>query len=174
MGKKQQQTQFENIEEIIQRAVMAGRISAERTAKDTFKATERRLYAVPVLRQKLQDDRERLAELRKYGPRGKSKSIVRFTTGGSRLSPEEIFEVIVKDMEATIAADAYELEIMERALAYVQDDEYYMTITGRYLEELPDEEVAEKIPCDTSTVWRNRKRLVQRISVMLYGAAAVK
>lgn len=31
------------IEEIIKQAVEAGRISAERTAKDAFKATERRL-----------------------------------------------------------------------------------------------------------------------------------
>ena len=169
MGKKtQQQTPAMSVEEIIQLAVMAGRVAAEHTAKDTYKATERRLYAVPALRQKVEDDRERLAELRKYGPRGKSKSIVRFQ------SPEEIFEVIVRDMEATIAADTYELEIMENALAYIQDDDYYVTVTGRYLEELPDEEVAEKIPCDTSTVWRNRKRLVQRISVLLYGAAAVK
>ena len=175
MGKKtQQQTPAMSVEEIIQLAVMAGRVAAEHTAKDTYKATERRLYAVPALRQKVEDDRERLAELRKYGPRGKSKSIVRFQSGGSRLSPEEIFEVIVLDMEATIAADTYELEIMEKALAYIQDDDYYVTVTGRYLEELPDEEVAEKIPCDTSTVWRNRKRLVQRISVLLYGAAAVK
>lgn len=174
MGKNSQPTPNESVEEIIQRAVMAGRVAAEHTAKDTFKATERRLYAVPVLRKKLEDDRERLDELQKYGPRGKSKSIVRFQSGGSRLTPEEIFEVIVRDMEATIAADAYELEIMERALAYIQDDEYYVTVTGRYLENLPDEVVAEKIPCDTSTVWRNRKRLVQRIAVMLYGATAVR
>ena len=40
----------ENVENIIKRAVEAGRISAERTARDAFKATEKRLYALPVLR----------------------------------------------------------------------------------------------------------------------------
>lgn len=174
MGKKKQQTPELSVEEIIQLAVTAGRVAAEHTAKDTFKATERRLYAVPALRQKVEDDRERLNELRTRGPRGKSKSIVRFQSGGSRLSPEEIFEVIVRDIEATIANDTYELECVEKALAYVQDDAYYVTVSGRYLEELPDEEIAGRIPCDTSTVWRNRKRLVQRIAVLLYGAAAVK
>lgn len=163
-----------DIEEIIRTAVEAGRLSAERSAKDAFKATERRLYAVPVLRQKLMDDRERLEEIRKFGPRSKSKSITRFERTGTRLSPEEIFEAVVIDMEATIAADEYELEIMEKALDFIRGDEYYEVISGRYLEDLTDDEVAERIPCDSSTVWRNRKRLVQRLAVLLYGAAAIK
>ena len=162
------------INKAIARAVEAGRISAERTAKDAFKATERRLYALPILRQRLEDNRERLAELEEYGPRGRSKSITRFQKSGVRLSPDEIYDAIHADMVATIDADEYEIADMERALAVVADDEYYQTVTGRYFEKLPDEQVAELIPCDTSTVWRNRKRLVQQIAVWLYGADAVK
>jgi len=45
MAKKQ-----ENIEEIIRRAVEAGSRSASRNVKDAFKATERRLYGLPILR----------------------------------------------------------------------------------------------------------------------------
>lgn len=162
------------IEEIIKQAVEAGRISAERTAKDAFKATERRLYALPVLRKKAEDDRERLEELKTYGPRNRSKSITRFIKSSIRLTPEEILAAVITDMEATIAADEYEIETMERALSTIADDEYYRTVTGRYIDNLPDEDVAEEIPCDTSTVWRNRKRLVQRLSVWLYGADAIK
>ena len=55
MGKSQ-----ENIRDIIMQAVEAGRISAERTAKDAFKATERRLYGLPTLKIKLEDDLERM------------------------------------------------------------------------------------------------------------------
>lgn len=168
MGSKQE------LEEIIKRAVEAGRISAERSAKDAYKATERRLYALPILRRKIADDKDRLEEIKKYGPRGRSKSITRFTKSGVRLSPEEIFEAVVMDMEATIAADQYEIDAMEKALSVIKDDEYYMTVIGRYLEDLPDERVAELIPCDTSTVWRNRKRLVQRMAVWLYGADAAR
>lgn len=162
------------LEDIIKLAVEAGRISAERSAKDAYKATERRLYALPIIRRKLADDKERLEEIRQYGPRERSKSITRFTKSGVRLSPEEIFEAVVMDMEATIAADQYEIDAMDKALSVIQDDEYYLTVTGRYLDDLPDERVAELIPCDTSTVWRNRKRLVQRLAVWLYGADAAK
>ena len=65
-------------------------------------------------------------------------------------------------MQATIAADEHEINTMERALEVIQDDAYYQTVVGRYIDNLPDEDVAKLIPCDTSTVWRNRKRLVQR------------
>lgn len=164
----------DSVENIIKMAVEAGRISAERTARDAFKATERRLYALPTLRQKLEDNQERLEEIKTYGPRQRSRSITRFVKSGVRLTPEEIFAAVVMDMEATIAADEYEVEAMERALSTIADDEYYRTVTGRYIDNLPDEKVAEEIPCDTSTVWRNRKRLVQRLAVWLYGAEAVK
>lgn len=163
-----------DVENMIARAVQAGRMSAERTAKDAFKATERRLYALPVLVSKLEEDKERLAEIKKYGPRSRSKSITRFVKSGVRLSPEEIFEAVVMDMEATIAADEYEVEVMGRALDTISGDEYYQTVTGRYIEDRSDEEVAALIPCDTSTVWRNRKRLVQKLAVWLYGAEAIK
>ena len=163
-----------DIESIIKMAVEAGRISAERSAKDAYKATERRLYALPIHRRKLADDKERLDETKKYGPKEKSKSVTRFVKSGVRLSPEEIFEVVVMDMESTIAADQHEVETMEKALSTIQDDEYYITVTGRYLEGLPDERVADMIPCDISTVWRNRKRLVQRLAVWLYGSAAIR
>ncbi len=68
MGKSQ-----ENIRDIIMQAVEAGRISAERTAKDAFKATERRLYGLPTLKIKLEDDLERLEEFKLYGPRAEQE-----------------------------------------------------------------------------------------------------
>ncbi len=162
------------VEDIIKKAVEAGRMSAERTARDAYKATEKRLYALPILRKKAVDDRERLQELKAYGPREKSKSIVRFQRSGTRLTPDEIMEMLVLDIEATIAADMYEIETVEKALADISGDPYYFTVTGRYEEDLTDEQVAEQIPCDTTTVWRNRKRLVQRVAIRLYGADAVK
>ena len=168
MAKKQ-----ENIEEIIRRAVEAGSRSASRNVKDAFKATERRLYGLPILRRKLAEDKEKLEEVKESGPAKRSKSITRFSKSGVRLSPEEIFEAIVSDLEATIAADEHEIQTMERALETIAEDEYYFTVTGRYFDNLPDEVIAGRIPCDTSTVWRNRKRLVQRLSVWLYGASAV-
>lgn len=163
-----------SIEEIIKQAVEAGRLSAETTSKDAYKATERRLYALPVLRDKRADDLERLAEIRENGLRHRSKDILRFNRSGSRLSMEEVLEAVTMDLEASIAATEYEIETLERALSRIADDPYYRTVTGRYIDAISDEEIAEDIPCETTTVWRNRKRLVQRLAVWLYGVTGAR
>ncbi len=161
------------VEELIQKAVAAGRMSAENKPRDTYKSTEKRLYALPILRDKLAADRERLQELKTYGLRERSTSLVRFQRSGVRLSPDDILDAAIVDMEATIAADAFEISCIERALKAVENDTYYFVIVGRYIKNLTDEQVAEKITCETTTVWRNRKRLVQTIAVRLYGAQAI-
>lgn len=136
-----------SVEKIVEMAVMAGRMAAERAPADAYKATERRLYALPILREKQKWDRERLPKLE----------------GAARA-----------DLEAAMAADAYEIETLEWALVNCAGDPYYQTVTGRYFEGLDDEQIGKLSHCDVSTVWRNRKRLIQRISVYLYGAFAVR
>ncbi|OUO68672.1 hypothetical protein [Anaerotruncus colihominis] len=163
-----------SVEDIIKESVNAAVSAAQRGPKDTYKATERRLYAYPYLKQKLEDDREMLAEVKTYGPREKSKSIVRFQKNGGRLTPDEIFDAVVLDLEATIAADEEEIRAIEKAVSYIEGDRYAYSVTGKYFKDLDDETIAKELECEPTTIWRHRKRLVQRISVMLYGAQAVK
>ncbi|MBQ6207159.1 MAG: hypothetical protein IJK52_08760, partial [Oscillospiraceae bacterium] len=125
-------------------------------------------------RAKLKDDKESLAEVKEHGVRNRSHSVTRFLKSGVRLSPEEALAAVLMNLEAEIAADEHEIDVMERALASIADDEYYATVTGKYIDRLTDAQIAEAIQCDASTVWRNRKRLVQRLSVRLYGAEAVR
>ena len=163
-----------DIEGIIWKAVEAMKVASERSVKDAYRATERRLYALPDIQAKLEDDRETLAEVKEHGVRGRSHSVTRFLKAGVRLSPEEALAAVVMDLEASIAASEHEISVMERALASIADDEYYATVTGKYIDRLSDAQIAEEIQCDASMVWRNRKRLVQRLSVRLYGAEAVR
>lgn len=166
--------QKEDIRDIIQKAVEAGRIAGERSTKDAYKATERRLYALPVLRQRIEESRERLEEIKKYGTREKSNSITRFCAGsGIRLDPEEAKECLILDIQSRIEFDKMEVETMEKALSTISKDPYYKTVAGKYVEGKTDDEIASDIPCDNTTVWRNRKRLVQRLAVWLYGAMAL-
>ena len=101
-----------SVEKIVEMAVMAGRMAAERAPADAYKATERRLYALPILREKQKWDRERLPKLE----------------GAARA-----------DLEAAMAADAYEIETLEWALVNCAGAPYYQTVTGRYFESLDDE-----------------------------------
>lgn len=60
---------------IIQKAVNAGRAQGMSIAKDAYKATERRLYALPVLRQKVEDDKEKLEQIKTHGPRSGARAL---------------------------------------------------------------------------------------------------
>lgn len=162
-----------NIETIIKKAVTAGLAAGRREAEDIYKATEKRLYALPVLEKRIKDNQQRLVELQTQGSPRRSKDIRRLSRPGMRLSPDEILEVLIADVEAAIAKDEYEVETIKKALENIKDDPYYLTVEGRYFEQISDDEIAKKIHCDTTTVWRQRKRLVQTIAVWLYGADAV-
>ena len=162
------------IESIIRTAIEAGKMASARTTKDAFKATERRLYAILDLREKLADDEEELNDTRLYGLKERSHSITRFFKSGVRLTPEEILEAVTIDLEANIASTRHELEVLGKALASIESDPYYLTVAGKYVERMQDSEIAEKIPCDPTTVWRNRKRMIQRVAVRLYGVEAIK
>ena len=166
-----------NIEVAIKKAVeaglQAGRLQTEKCATEAYRATERRLYAYPVLLKKVEDDRERLAELLNGSVRERSKSIVRFSRYGSRLSDDEKLEALIVDVQATIAADEHEIETMYKALETIAHDPYYETVTGKYLDGKHDDEIAEGLPCDASTVRRNRGRLMRKLAIRLYGARAI-
>jgi DNA-directed RNA polymerase specialized sigma24 family protein len=136
-----------SVEEIVKLAVAAGRMAAEREPKDAYEATERRLYALPVLREKQAHDRELVLQAGAAG------------------------EIALKSV---MAADAEEIKTLETALSIIAEDEYYSAVTGRYIDGLTDEEIGTILRRDMTTLWRNRKRLVQRLAVWLYGAAASK
>lgn len=135
-------------EKAIAKAVDTGRVLGLKTVRDAYKATERRLYAYPIITQKILDDIEQLEELRENGPRSISKSIVRFQASGSRLTKEEIVDGLILDFEAKIAANEHEIEQLDQALALIREDSYYRAVSGRYFDQLTDAEIAEEIPCD--------------------------
>lgn len=165
------------IETIIKQAVSAGiaagRTQAERAATDAYKATERRLYALPVLIKKVKDANEQMEEIKQNGVPSKSKDIIRFTRSGVRLSSEEIINALIINLEASIAADEYEIETVKKALKNIQDDPHYLTVEGRYFEGMSDVDIAKDLSCDERTVRRHRGRLVRIVAIWLYGAEAV-
>jgi len=161
------------VEEIIAKTVAATRIACEHTAKDAFKATEKRLYAYPVIKLKIEDDNERLEEIQQFGAPTRSKSIVKFSRTSQRLTPEEIQEALVKDLRTEIVGNEHEIETINKALTIIRGDQYADAIKYKYFEGLSDDESSEILHCDPSTVRRNKSRLVQRLSVFLYGSAVV-
>ena len=161
------------VDEVISKAVIATRLSYAREPKDVFKATEKRLYAYPVLQAKVKDDEGMLEEVRQYGIHQKSHSITRFIRNGIRLEPDEIKEAVIIDLKAAIAADRYEIGRIDKALEQIADDEYQDLIRYKYFEQKSEDEIADLMHCAPRTVRAHKSRLVGRLSVFLYGAEAL-
>lgn len=161
------------VKKAIKEAIEEGKRQAEKAPSDAYKSTERRLYALPDLKDKVEADRKYLDDIKERGLHGHSKDIARFKGSGQRLSDDDLLEAVVKDLSARIAANEHEIEEVEAALDPLTKDVYYLSLSGKYFDGKSDEFIAAKLHCDPSTVRRNRGRLVRRTAVRLYGVAAV-
>jgi len=80
----------------------------------------------------------------------------------------------IKTLHSAIKESVRELTKIEDAVKSVLEDYYGEVMTLRYFERKTDEQIAELLSCDVSTVRRNRKRLLKRIAVRIFGAAAIE
>jgi hypothetical protein len=152
------------IKQAVAEGIKAGKEATERKKESPFIETEKRLYALPILR-------KRVAEGSYYPDKKRSKDIVLCSRRGT-VSQSDAEEAIENAAKAAKERDLAEIEIMDKALSEISRDQYFMTITMHYFNGITDSEIAETIPCERTTVWRNRIRLVQQLSVWLYGASS--
>lgn len=163
----------EAISAAVSAGIEAGRLLAMQTPADVYKATERRLSALPILHLKVLDDQRQLALLRAEGSLERVAQLTRLQTAKTQLTPGEMLAILLRELETAILLDQQEIETMERALEVIQGDPYYSVISGRFFDELSDREIANAIPCNPATVRKNRGRLIRRLAVRLYGAQAI-
>ncbi len=79
----------------------------------------------------------------------------------------------VYDIQCELAFNRLTLRRIENAVEMLQNDPYYDILYLKYVIGMPEEEIAYQIHCDTSTVRRNKHRLLERLAVILYGASAL-
>ena len=142
----------------------------------TFRATEKRLYGYPIAKARVENFREKIKEIEEGGLPGRS-NIPRIdqvlAQKGSRLDPEEIKETILTFTSAQMQIDEREIREIDIALRLINGSHYTDIIRYKYFEEKSDEQIADLICCDDSTVRRNKNILVRRIALFLYGSAAI-
>jgi DNA-directed RNA polymerase specialized sigma subunit len=161
------------LDEIIHKAIQATRLDFAHKPKDAYKATEQRLYAYPTIKSRIEIDKEQLEYYLQGNMPSKSVSLVRFQKTGNRLSDEEILEGLITDLKAQIAANEYEASEIEKAIEYISGDEYAKVITCLFIEGKTIEQTCDEVCCSKSTVSRQKNRLIERLSVYLYGVHAV-
>lgn len=161
------------IKKAVKEGIEAGYKQAQKRPADIYKATERRLYALADLRDKVRSQQEYLDDIEHYGLPEHSNDLIRFQRNGSRLAPKDIEAAVKQDLKAKIAANEFAIIEILDALDPLTNDPYYLALSGRFFDNMHDDDIADQLHCDPRTVRRNRGRLVHRAAIRLYGIDAV-
>ncbi|MBE7025379.1 MAG: hypothetical protein E7408_04925 [Ruminococcaceae bacterium] len=162
----------EMIDRAIARAVQAGvqsvRQSGTRTGRERV---ERLLYARNGLEILITSLEEELAVCPEAEPvssmayeRTKNKVVHLLPSGEALGIPQK-----KADMEALLIRNRLAVKRIDKAVASLADDPYYDILSLKYKEGIAEEEIAERLCCDPSTVRRNKNRLLERLAVIFFG-----
>jgi len=66
----------------------------------------------------------------------------------------------------------FEIRTIKNALTGISDDSYYQIVPDLYLHKMTMREIGRRTNCDTVTVWRNERRLLDRLALLIYGVSA--
>ena len=182
------------IEDLIKKAVNAGRkaqnefiseMGKEDVEKKYFKKTERLLYALPDLKEKVKQDELDLknGELHVSIHGRKSKDSIKFSKSQSILSEELQNLAIENSRRGSMERTKREIERIDKALELIRwrdkdkavEDQYFGIIELKYFYGMKEEDIAELdgLKCNPSTIYRNKGRLVGRLKNILFGADAL-
>lgn len=162
------------IKKMFQEAFKNGYSQAKYEIHDYFKYTEKRLYAFKQLQKNVNNYKKDIEDLKKEGKTGKSKDIVMMKQSGIRLDDDEILACKIAIIEKKMFKDLQEIEEVKRALRTIDKMIYNEIIHYKYFDELSDSQIAQKLHVSDRTVRRNRKELINKIMIALYGIDAIK
>ena len=168
----------EDLQQILQLIKTASREvinEGKKQTKSFYQATERRLRAYPELKANIKRYEADIKDIA-HEDLGRSADIVIFQSHSGK-APERDLEELRKEkifrLTERLYRDTKEVQEIEVALDYVKDQEYYKIIPMIYFEGKSQREIEQQMHCDRTTIWRNRKALIAKMSIVLYGADAI-
>lgn len=176
MASNQKKNQKEiNIELIIQKTANETVKALERNkfikgdAITYFQKTERLLYNYKDLLKALEQKELDIKEIEKYGVFGKSKSIVLYSSSGSKSEGDKYIDIIEGYKESRDRT-ARLIDKIKRALDCIKDDPYYDLIEAKYFMKMENSEIEKKFNVTDRTIRRNKNRIINKLKVVLFGA----
>lgn len=104
----------------------------------------------------------------------KKYSIGEIKAVNNNLSEMEKKEIIKEERLKEIEFFEYGINLMDYGLSSIEDEKYKEIIPLIYFEKLKMEDVAEKFSVDTSTIKRNRNKLVEIMSLSIFDSEILK
>jgi hypothetical protein len=145
----------------------------KKNEKTAYQKTEQLLFNYNGFKRIVEERKQEIADLRKYGVPQKSAM-----SGGERVQtsrtvqgivlPEDAVEDAVRTVQASVQGTVQAIALIDKCMAALKNDMYYEILPMRYFEGRTLEDIGAYFGCDHSTISRNRSRLVRELSMRLF------
>lgn len=139
-----------------------------RKPNGTYKNTEALLYRYNDLKKSIKDREEEISEIEQYGLRGKSTSITKLPSSGSRNEDRDLEQEIIDGLTVDIKKTQLVVNRIDRIVKKYKHDKYGEIIKLKYFEGKTQQEIADYFEKDPTTIWRQNQRIINEIKVYLF------
>lgn len=170
---KSEMLEFANIvAEAVVKALDGKSVSANtKVEKTAYAKTESLLCNYNGFKKILEDRKRDIEEIRTYG--------VPEQSAGFEYNPhsniphgitleEERIDAAVREIERSLVDVVKAIRMVDNGLYKLRHDPYHVVLSLRYIEGCTLEDIGVQLNCDTSTVSRNKNRLVKELSMWLF------
>lgn len=151
---------------------MINELSEKGNEKESYRdKTIKKLKAYPILQNNIKEYEKDLEDI--YKEEFGSSPAVHIAQGYycSDLTIDEVRRAEALKIEVKIERDMRIIKEVDRALAEIKDDYYAPIIKSIYFEKIQIDDISREMKCDKVTVYRNRNRLLDILSIKLYGGS---
>lgn len=134
---------------------------------NTFKNVELLLYNYNSLKDSIKDREEQIKDLKTYGIQEKSSSITMIAENVQKQTKNELIENAIDSLNQHIYRTRVFLRYIEKVIKRLENDEYYPIIKLKYFKGKSIEQISEIMGKDTSTISRNKNRLINELRPLL-------
>lgn len=134
---------------------------------NSFKNVESLLYNYNKIKESIKDREEQIKDLKEYGLPEKSGSITSIVENVVHENKNDQIENAISSLNQNIYRTKVFIKYIDKVLKKFKDDPYYRIIKLKYFENKGIEYIAEEMQKDTSTISRNKNRLINEIKALL-------
>lgn len=147
-----------------------------KTQKSPFQKTETLLYNYNSFQDVIKDKYLEIETIEYCGVPKKSASISTYSSQSffdNRSEDEKNIEKI-EEIEKSITITKNCIKSIDAALESLKNDPYYKIIEMKYFENKSREEIAEYFGVDTSTITRNKNRLINKLQIRFFSDEVIQ
>lgn len=141
-----------------------------------YQKTEQVLYNYNNFKETIKDKREQILEISSVGLKTRSKDITFYHSGGFTGGDDYDVKIEekIKSIEDSITLTERYIKTIDAALDKLRDDKYFDIIIMKYFQNTAVDAIAEYFDVDTSTINRNKNRLINQLKITLFSDEVIQ